>query len=103
MLQGAASTVPPDDSKTLPKRVGRVTILGVNDRFWRDKPPLGADFWKTADEDRGGVVLNAALATELRVRVGSKVKLHVQKHEMPPRAKASWDGATPIGSARPWS
>jgi ABC-type lipoprotein release transport system permease subunit len=74
LLQGAASTVPPDDTH-LPRRVGHVTVLGVEDRFWGGSPPTRAE----------GAVLNAALARELGVRPGDAIALHVQKASGVPR------------------
>jgi putative ABC transport system permease protein len=68
-LPGTAAT--PDDST----RANRVQILGVDAHFWAmaQQPPPFAEI--PADS----VVLNSALARQLRVKPGDTVVLHVQK------------------------
>ncbi len=94
LLQGSASMKsPPVQNGTSQKsvrRAGRVTILGVDDRFWLDRRAGAGDlrsagdeeFWKSADEQ---VVLNQALAGELAVALGDTVILHLQKISTIPR------------------
>ncbi|HEV3262520.1 MAG TPA: FtsX-like permease family protein [Gemmataceae bacterium] len=69
--------------------VGRIAILGVDDRFWpEDEVPVGRAFWRPAagaDPDESGVVLSAALAAELKVQPGQTVALHLQKRSDVPR------------------
>src|SRR5262249_34860784 len=76
------------------RRAGQVTILAVDARFWyegrapaarsatQDPCPGGTDAWESARE---GVVLNTALAEELRVAAGDTVTLHLQKVTAIPR------------------
>src|SRR5262249_46126899 len=55
----------------------------VDKRFWpQGHAPGGGAFW---DSDAPGVVLNPALARELKVAAGDAVTLHVQKAESVPR------------------
>src|SRR5262249_13290613 len=81
-LQGSAS-------KAAGPRANKITILGVNGRFWPDEAvPLGPSFWRPAEPvslDDRPVVLNAALARELEVGVGDTVTLHLQKVSGVPR------------------
>ena len=68
-LPGTAAT--PDDSA----RANRVQILGVDAHFWamaQEPPPF-------AEIPADSVVLNTALARQLRVKPGDAVVLHVQK------------------------
>jgi putative ABC transport system permease protein len=76
LLQGSVSTVPPAGGDQLPRRVGHVTVLGVEERFWGGAPPE-----RTSD----GVMLNAALAKDLGAGVGDTVVLQVQKASGVPR------------------
>jgi ABC-type antimicrobial peptide transport system permease subunit len=82
LLQGSAST--PHHPA-----VGRVTILGVDDRFWLDgQVPVDAAFWQQEepdDPDTPTVVLNAALAHALGASAGDKIALHLQKVSALPR------------------
>jgi ABC-type lipoprotein release transport system permease subunit len=81
LLQGAVSVEGPDGTVT--RRAGKVTILGVDDHFWRpEAPPLDATLWQS---QRAEAVLNAALASELGVRPGQQVSLHFQKSSALPR------------------
>src|SRR5262249_46527892 len=90
ILQGAITRdeeAPDNDQETKPgPRAGRVTILGVNDSFWRLWPEgnssLASSFWRSAEKE---VVLNTALARELEVTAGSTVVLHLQKMSAVPR------------------
>jgi ABC-type antimicrobial peptide transport system permease subunit len=76
ILHGAASTVPPEGSRDLPKRVGHITVIGYDDNF--------GFFWdKSPAPD--SVVLNSALARDLGVTTGDKITLHVQKASGIPR------------------
>jgi ABC-type lipoprotein release transport system permease subunit len=74
LLQGSASTDTPGH------RVGKVTILGVDERFWEE--PTDFPLWESARDE---VVLNAALASALHVRKGDSVTLHFQKVTAVPR------------------
>jgi ABC-type lipoprotein release transport system permease subunit len=82
LLQGSASSAHHP-------AVGRVTILGVDDRFWLDgQAPINAAFWQQGepdDPDTPTVVLNAALAHALGVGAGNKIALHMQKVSALPR------------------
>ena len=68
LLQGSAGTVadeapPPFGiSPRSMRRVSKVTILGVDERFWPSDEEANAAFWQSDDADRTGVVLNATLA-----------------------------------------
>jgi ABC-type antimicrobial peptide transport system permease subunit len=89
LLQGTASagTTRPSAATSF-RRAGRVTIMGVDQRFWRDKDPVGPSqasarsFWNSTNEE---VVLNAALAGELGVAAGDTVTLVLQKVSTTPR------------------
>ncbi len=89
LLQGSASVEPADGDTASVRRVGRVAVLGVDDRFWPDgQAPLGRDFWRPADPEdvqKSGVILNATLANELGVKEGDKVSLWLQKASEVPR------------------
>jgi ABC-type lipoprotein release transport system permease subunit len=93
LLQGAASSSTPDadNSERAPRKVGRVTILGVDDRFWilGNAPPrslastaIEPGFWRSAEKQ---VVLNQTLAAELGARPGGTVTLYLQKTSAVPR------------------
>jgi ABC-type lipoprotein release transport system permease subunit len=88
LLQGAASSGDEKDPFSV-HRAGRVVILGVDERFWPNaEPPLGRAFWRPtdpADFRTSGVVLNAALARELEVKIGDEVTLSFQKASELPR------------------
>lgn len=83
LLQGAAT------KEGTARRAGRVSILGVDERFWQSSDaPLDCDFWHPADPDdasKSGVVLNATLARELGANLGDRVSLHLQKASDIPR------------------
>jgi ABC-type antimicrobial peptide transport system permease subunit len=82
-LQGAADSVRRGSAGQTVRRSGRVTILGVNERFWLSgPPPIGTDLWQSA---RTEAVLNAALADELGVAAGDTISLHLQKVSTIPR------------------
>jgi ABC-type lipoprotein release transport system permease subunit len=73
LLQGSAQA-----AGEHPRRSGKVTILGVDDRFWKDQPP--------PEKLKGdAVILNAPLAQELNVVPGDKITLHTQKASDVPR------------------
>ena len=78
LLQGSAA-----GAGDKPLRAGKVTVLGVDDRFWPDTTiPIDKDFWKSAQAE---VVLNATLATALGAKVGDRITLNVQKADNIPR------------------
>jgi hypothetical protein len=78
LLQGSAAG--PDKE---PRRAGKVTLLGVDERFWSEGTvPVDEAFWKS---DQAEVVLNATLARALGAREGDRITLNVQKAESIPR------------------
>lgn len=96
MLQG---TVSASNDSGLPRRAGRVTILGVDDRFWLDgqdplsyriahrnandpRPGGDSELWQSG---RSEVLLSQDVANELDVRAGDSVTLHLQKASAVPR------------------
>jgi ABC-type antimicrobial peptide transport system permease subunit len=83
LLQGSAS------KDGTPRRAGRVTILGVDERFWpAGDAPLDREFWHPADPgepNQSGIILNETLARELDVKVGDRVSLYLQKASDIPR------------------
>jgi len=81
LLQGAATRLPPDGSSELPRRVGHITVIGVDDRFWPNRPGEVA----LVVPKRNGVVINAALANDLGVTLGETIALHVQRSSGVPR------------------
>jgi ABC-type lipoprotein release transport system permease subunit len=82
LLQGSAST-------RFDRRVGRVSILGVTERFWLSgNLPVEKDFWlsnESSEVDGVSVVLNQTLAELLQVREGDILSLHFQKISALPR------------------
>jgi ABC-type antimicrobial peptide transport system permease subunit len=78
LLQGSA------ESKTAGnvRRAGRITIYGVDDRFWGDEPPVSPGLWRSTEE---AAVLSKSLAEELGVAVDGAITLHVQKVSFVPR------------------
>lgn len=80
ILHGSA-TVPQEEDKN-PPRAGQVVVIGADARFWGAATELGSDFW---DSDRPEVVLNAELAAALKVKVGDRLYLSVQKTQDIPR------------------
>src|SRR3954452_12004899 len=84
LLQGAAGKLAPGADAAVPvKRAGRITVLGVDHRFWpAGQVPVSQEFWDSAD---AGAVLNAALADELGVKAGDPLLLYVQKASAVPR------------------
>lgn len=83
LLKGAASSGHSGDipsRKGSKARVGRISILGVTERFGLR---IGNDTFWDLDEDQ--VVLNATLAKELGVKAGDPVTLHLQKFSAVPR------------------
>lgn len=93
LLQGSASTAPGTTGEAAAeasvRRVGRVTILGVDDRFWpAGEAPVSNAFWRPADPDdpdKADVVVNAALAQDLGVQAGDRIYLRFQKSSSVPR------------------
>jgi putative ABC transport system permease protein len=58
-------------------RVGRVTVLGVDASFWpADHVPESAEFWSGEARE---VVLNRTLANALKVKVGERIVLNLQR------------------------
>lgn len=79
---GSAGASP---SRTSPSRhsfrtVGKVTILGVDERFWPDG--TAPQSWNKGSAD---AVLNATLARALKAKVGDTISLNVQKPDGIPR------------------
>jgi ABC-type lipoprotein release transport system permease subunit len=65
------------------RRAGRVTILGVDGRFWTEAAaPNGDDFWNSDAEE---VALNQALAELLGLETGDFVTLHLPRVSDIPR------------------
>jgi hypothetical protein len=86
LLQGSLST----KGEGPVHRAGRVTVLGVDDRFWPEGDvPLNPLVWKSGQHEFlknfNVVLLNATLARELGVKSGDEVELHVQKASAVPR------------------
>ncbi len=79
LLRGAA--IREDDRGETVSRAGRVTMVGVDSRFW-DKSPVENDFWTT---DRDEVVVNEALANALGAQAGDFITINVQKVSNVPR------------------
>jgi ABC-type antimicrobial peptide transport system permease subunit len=81
LLRGAATRS--NEAGNVDTRAGQITILGVDERFWLIGPvPIDDDFWKSSSRE---VVLNQALAEELKAQPGDDVKLHWQKTGAAPR------------------
>jgi ABC-type lipoprotein release transport system permease subunit len=90
MLSGSAST----GVNAKARRVGGVTVLGVDSQFWShsstsrdrqgaDSPvPAGSAFWESSAAE---VALNQTLADLLDVREGDAITLNVQKTDEVPR------------------
>jgi ABC-type antimicrobial peptide transport system permease subunit len=81
-LQGSVSTIPPEGARELPRRVGRVNVIGWADNNWRI--PGGQYFLPQPPLD-GQVLLNEALAKDLGVRPRDRVWLNVAKGSAVPR------------------
>jgi putative ABC transport system permease protein len=78
LLQGSAAGEGDD-----PRRAGKVTVLGIDARFWPGGAvPMDMDFWQS---DRAEVVLNTSLARVLRAKEGDTITLNVQKSDTIPR------------------
>lgn len=80
LLQASAATTNERTKKT--KTAGKVTILGVDDRFWPAQLKQDAAFWQSSD---AAVVLNHTLAEALGVQAGAKISFNVQKNDAIPR------------------
>jgi hypothetical protein len=93
-LPGTAAT--PDDAA----RANHVQILGVDEHFWAlAEKPISQPM------PPGSVVLNAALARQLRVQAGGTIILHVQKpsllsQEAPISPRRCFDGTAADGQRR---
>jgi ABC-type lipoprotein release transport system permease subunit len=78
LLQGSAAG---ESAETL--RAGKVTVLGVDERFWPASDiPVDEAFWQS---DRAEAVINESLARTLNVREGARVALNVQRAGNIPR------------------
>jgi ABC-type lipoprotein release transport system permease subunit len=86
LLQGSASIYSggTDGSKRpAVRRAGRVTILGVDDRFWSSSATNpDSDLWSS---DEPEIVINQALADALSATRNDKVTLHLQTGSDVPR------------------
>jgi ABC-type antimicrobial peptide transport system permease subunit len=81
LMRGAATRQ--NESGKAVSQAGRVSILGVDARFWpEDQVPEGRDFWQSTAEE---VVLNQALAKDLGVAAGQTVTLNLQTVSAVPR------------------
>jgi ABC-type lipoprotein release transport system permease subunit len=79
LLQGSAESGSGADAK----HAGRISIYGVDDRFWADgQDPAEPSFWKSTNEE---IVLSPVLQTELGVDIGGEVTLNVQQVSSVPR------------------
>jgi len=83
LLQGAATcNRAAEDTKPV-RRAPGIMVLAVDERFWPEgQIPVDRDFWRSEQPE---VVLNAALARELNVKVGDQATLHIQKADNVPR------------------
>src|SRR5207302_1473182 len=78
LLQGSAA----GEGKS-PHRARKVTVLGVEERFWPDDAvPVDKTFWQS---DQPEVVLNGALARTLHAKTGDQITLNMQKANNIPR------------------
>src|SRR5207249_4362322 len=96
LLQGAATNTGATGTSAtgaLPvRRAGRVSILGVDERFWSagsgsstsapNAAPGGKGLWES---DKTEVVLNTSLAADLDLKAGDPVVLFLQKVSTVPR------------------
>ncbi len=80
LLQGSAAVPIKNEKKTEVRTIGKVTILGVDRRFW----PEG-EVPESWDANPAEVILNATLAEALKVMVGDSITLNVQKADAIPR------------------
>jgi putative ABC transport system permease protein len=79
LLRGSAAL----EEKGKQRRTGKVSVLGVDQRFWPSgSVPVDTSFWQS---DQAEVVLNAALARDLGAKIGDRVTLSVQKADSIPR------------------
>ena len=78
VVPGAASVDRPDGKV----RATRISLFGVDTEFWQSPAPLDAAFWSSAKEE---VVLNQALAADLRVQAGDTLTFSLQKVSLIPR------------------
>ncbi len=80
LLQGSAAKT--DEATSKSKTIGKVTVLGVEDRFWPAELKQDAAIWQS---NEAIVVLNRTLADVLQAKVGDKISLNVQKADAVPR------------------
>src|SRR5437870_1361920 len=77
ILQGSATTAPEDmrasGDNRMPRRSGRVTVLGIDREFWK----VGQFGQYREYGPKGEVILNGALANDLGVVPGDTVELHL--------------------------
>jgi ABC-type antimicrobial peptide transport system permease subunit len=90
LLQATAENVTHAENQTLaPRRVRRVTVIGVDERFWLPHPePLFRDAGKESPGRQKGRILwiNGALAQALGIEAaGERVSLRLQKPSAVPR------------------
>jgi len=79
LLSGSAANAQTGDQA---RRVGGVTVLGVDANFWEDAPPVDFGFWGS---EAAEVVLNRTLADLLGVQENDSVTLYLQKADEIPR------------------
>ncbi len=78
LLQGSAA-----GEGTDPHRAGKVTVLGIDERFWPEETaPADKAFWQSNLDE---VVLNATLAATLSAKEGDRITLHVGRADNIPR------------------
>ncbi len=81
---GTYAAAPPDAAAA--RRVSRVTVWGVDGRFWRagdgEAGGTAAEFWRSA---AGGVVINQTLADDLGVAPGQAIAITLQRVSAVPR------------------
>ncbi|HWY88189.1 MAG TPA: ABC transporter permease, partial [Gemmataceae bacterium] len=78
LLQGSAA-----GEGENPRRAGKVTVLGIDARFWPGGAiPVDKGFWQS---DRAEVVLTTTLARVLHVKEGDAITLNVEKADNIPR------------------
>src|SRR5207253_11422583 len=79
LLQGSAATT--DETSKKSKTVGKITLVGVDGRFWPDDMKPDAAFWQSSD---GAATINRTLAEALGVQAGATINFNVQKSDAIP-------------------
>jgi putative ABC transport system permease protein len=82
LLQGTATRRRTMAAKELVRSAGKVTVLGVDARFWPGDSAQDAHFWQS---NAPHAVINQALAQALDVRVGDEISLQLRKADNIPR------------------